>query len=284
VETAQFCPSCGRRRGPDDRFCAGCGRPLDRPDKAGAAPRPQAGTRYPSVGADWSGAPRPEATRPVPPWERLKIVVPIAILAVGYWLISPLVWPALAPEPSVAEAPTATPRPVQPIAPPGLGAAPVSPSSTTTVAKPAGQGPAAGQPKGGTAVPAPTAVSSAATTVVGTPTPYATATPSVYHASPVDSLKVEAREVQSVRLGRLEAGTLVRMTFSVAFNSRFSSLTGVPDIDLFVVGPTGTVAAYPDARDGVRIAFEAPATGDYEVRLDNSKSRINAKRVGIQFG
>ena len=26
--TADFCPQCGRRAGPDDRFCAGCGRPL----------------------------------------------------------------------------------------------------------------------------------------------------------------------------------------------------------------------------------------------------------------
>lgn len=24
-ETANYCPQCGRRVGPDDRFCAGCG-------------------------------------------------------------------------------------------------------------------------------------------------------------------------------------------------------------------------------------------------------------------
>jgi hypothetical protein len=28
AERADFCPQCGRRAGPDDRFCAGCGRPL----------------------------------------------------------------------------------------------------------------------------------------------------------------------------------------------------------------------------------------------------------------
>jgi hypothetical protein len=28
VEEASYCAQCGRRIGPDDRFCAGCGRPL----------------------------------------------------------------------------------------------------------------------------------------------------------------------------------------------------------------------------------------------------------------
>lgn len=28
VEPVNFCPRCGRRVGPDDRFCAGCGTPL----------------------------------------------------------------------------------------------------------------------------------------------------------------------------------------------------------------------------------------------------------------
>jgi hypothetical protein len=27
-EGVNYCPQCGRRVGPDDRFCAGCGRPL----------------------------------------------------------------------------------------------------------------------------------------------------------------------------------------------------------------------------------------------------------------
>ncbi|HEY75065.1 MAG TPA: zinc ribbon domain-containing protein [Thermoflexia bacterium] len=27
-EPVNFCPQCGRRVGTDDRFCAGCGRPL----------------------------------------------------------------------------------------------------------------------------------------------------------------------------------------------------------------------------------------------------------------
>ncbi len=28
TEAVNFCPACGRRVGPDDRFCARCGRPL----------------------------------------------------------------------------------------------------------------------------------------------------------------------------------------------------------------------------------------------------------------
>lgn len=28
AEPVSFCPQCGRRVGPDDRFCAGCGTPL----------------------------------------------------------------------------------------------------------------------------------------------------------------------------------------------------------------------------------------------------------------
>jgi hypothetical protein len=28
VEAVNYCPHCGRRVGPGDRFCAGCGRPL----------------------------------------------------------------------------------------------------------------------------------------------------------------------------------------------------------------------------------------------------------------
>lgn len=27
-EAVNYCARCGRRAGPDDRFCAGCGRPL----------------------------------------------------------------------------------------------------------------------------------------------------------------------------------------------------------------------------------------------------------------
>lgn len=27
-EATNYCPQCGRRVGPDDRFCAGCGKPL----------------------------------------------------------------------------------------------------------------------------------------------------------------------------------------------------------------------------------------------------------------
>lgn len=27
-EAVSYCPQCGRRVGPDDRFCAGCGKPL----------------------------------------------------------------------------------------------------------------------------------------------------------------------------------------------------------------------------------------------------------------
>ena len=28
TEPVNYCPQCGRRAGPDDRFCAGCGTPL----------------------------------------------------------------------------------------------------------------------------------------------------------------------------------------------------------------------------------------------------------------
>jgi hypothetical protein len=51
-----------------------------------------------------------------------------------------------------------------------------------------------------------------------------------------------------------------------------------------VVGPTGTIVNQPNARDGARVAFAAPTTGEYELRLDNTRSRVNAKRVTVQFG
>ncbi|HEY3083079.1 MAG TPA: hypothetical protein VGM69_24575 [Chloroflexota bacterium] len=318
-ESAKFCPSCGRRRGADDRFCAGCGQPLDRseqparePDAPEQARRPPDRPAQPAWSTDrpaqaaWSPIPaeRPARPRP-PPWDRLRLLVPIAILAVGYWLIAPLVWPAVAPDPLAVEAPTAVPGGAQPVAPPGLGGSrAASPSPAAAGSEPpvvvgrgggvpstgTGQSPPPSQARGeGSRTPAaagPTeaAARAEALSPAAAPGPAATPTPSVYRGSPVEALKVEPRQVQTVRLGRIETGTLVRMSFSIAFNSPLSTVTGVPDIDLFVVGPTGTVAAYPDARDGVRVAFEAPATGDYEVRLDNSKSRINAKRVGIQFG
>ncbi|MGQ9466655.1 MAG: zinc-ribbon domain-containing protein [Anaerolineae bacterium] len=31
AEEVNFCPRCGRRVGPEDRFCARCGAPLPRP-------------------------------------------------------------------------------------------------------------------------------------------------------------------------------------------------------------------------------------------------------------
>ncbi|HEV8633049.1 MAG TPA: hypothetical protein VG370_02240, partial [Chloroflexota bacterium] len=195
MEPAQFCPSCGRRRGEDDRFCAGCGRPVDRPDQPGAG--------YPP------GAAGP---RRLPPWERLKIVVPIAILALGYWLLAPLVWPAFAPEPPVAEAPTAVPR-AQPVAPPGLGA-----PSSSPLRVPPGRGEGTGEGLRGASVATPASTTGGA--VPSTPTeplprtealaagtpPAAMPTPSLYRGSPVEALKVEPRQVQTVRLGRVEAG------------------------------------------------------------------------------
>jgi hypothetical protein len=233
-------------------------------------------------------------------------LVPIAILALGYWLIAPLVRPAIESEPAAGASPTAVPR-AQPVAPPGLGGSGAAPGPSTAV-KPApaagtgvgvptaGPSPSAGQVGPGGAAPSarttqeagpaatpPGAVAAGGATSAAAPSA-ATPTPGVYRGSAVEALKVDPRQVQTVRLGRIEAGTLVRMSVAVAFNSRLSTVTGTPDIDLFVVGPTGTVAAYPGARDGVRVAFEAPSTGEYEVRLDNSKSRINAKRIGIQFG
>ena len=106
----------------------------------------------------------------------------------------------------------------------------------------------------------------------------------MYRASPVENMKIEPRALETVRLGRIEQGTIVRMTLSVRFNVGISSLSGTPDVDVQVVGPTGTLTNRPNARDGEKVAFEAPATGEYELRLDNTRSRVNAKRVTVQFG
>ena len=200
----------------------------------------------------------------------LRWAVPVAILAVGFWLLAPLLPPGVVPALAPAAAPALAP------AKPPVAEAPVEP--TRPAIRP------------GAPVPAPTA--RLGTTVqteppaapTSTPAPMASPTPSVYRASPVENLKIEPRATELVRLGRVEKGMLVRMTLAVRFNVGISNLSGTPDVDVQVVGPSGTIVNQPNARDGAQVRFEAPASGDYELRLDNSRSRVNAKRVGIQFG
>jgi hypothetical protein len=206
--------------------------------------------------------------------QQLRWLVPVAILVVGYWLIAPLVAPGGAPglaPPGIAPPESTTAETVNP-----PRAVPTSPPP----GKPAASGPAR-TPAAASASPA-ELTAPATSTPVPAPTP--SPTPSTYRASPVENLKIEPRATELVRLGRIEAGTAVRMTLAVRFNVGISSISGVPDVDVQVVGPTGTVASYPNARDGVRVDFRAPASGDYELRLDNTRSRLNAKRVTVQFG
>ena len=193
--------------------------------------------------------------------------MPVAILAVGYWLLAPLLAPAVAPAvPPVAEAPD---KPA--VAAPTQQAGKTLPAlvASTPAATVRGQ---------------PTAAATSTAAPTATPAPVASPTPGVYRASPVENLKIEPRAVEVVRLGRIEQGTRVRMSLSVRFNVGISNLSGVPDVDVQVIGPTGTVVNRPNARDATVIELEAPATGEYELRLDNTRSRVNAKRVTVQFG
>jgi hypothetical protein len=195
-------------------------------------------------------------------WRLLRWAVPVAIVLVGYWLLAPLLAPGLAPtQPPVAEAPVD--RPVS-TRPPGSSVAVAVPVGPVTKATPL----------------TPRAEATQAATATAAPS----ATPAVYRASTVENLKIEPGATEIVRLGRIEQGTIVRLSVSVRFNVGISNLSGVPDVDLQVVGPSGTVATHPNAKDGLQVRFEAPATGEYELRLDNSRSRINAKRVTVQFG
>jgi hypothetical protein len=148
-----------------------------------------------------------------------------------------------APEPAVA--PTSTPPPATR---PAIGAAP-------------GQVVPAGQP------------------------PPATATPRAvfYRGEPFGPAKVEPGSTYAVQLGRLEQGTEVRAVISVAFNNRLANLGGSPDITIRLTGPCQARGEWPRARNGAQIAFQAAATGECAIVLDNTYSRINAKQVSIAF-
>ena len=103
-----------------------------------------------------------------------------------------------------------------------------------------------------------------------------------YRSVPFGPVKVEAGQVQPVSF-TLEQGTRVAATVTVTFNNRLSNATGTPDIDLTVRGPSGTIASYPQTRNGFQLAFQAPTRGEYTVELSNARSRVNAKQVALQF-
>jgi hypothetical protein len=111
-----------------------------------------------------------------------------------------------------------------------------------------------------------------------TPTPAAV----FYRGAPYGPVKLEAGQVQTVRLS-LPQDTLVRATITIAFNNRLSNLSGVPDLDVAVTGPQGALGSYPQVRNGFQLSFQASAAGDHTVVLSNTRSRVNAKQVAIQF-
>ena len=117
------------------------------------------------------------------------------------------------------------------------------------------------------------------------PAPAAASPPTAifYRADPFGPVKIDARGTYTVRLGPLERGTLVRAVAMITFNNRLSTLTGTPDIDVIVTGPTGVLTTLARARSGVQISFQANADGDFAIVLDNTYSRVNAKQVSLQF-
>ena len=130
---------------------------------------------------------------------------------------------------------------------------------------------------------APLAVIQGITAAVGQPIPPTpTAAVVFYRSAPYGPVKIEAGQVQPVRF-TLDQGTRVAATVTVAFNNRLSNATGTPDIDIDVRGPSGTLATYPQSRNGFQLAFQAPTRGEYTVELSNARSRVNAKQVAMQF-
>ena len=130
---------------------------------------------------------------------------------------------------------------------------------------------------------APLAVIKGITAALGQPIP-PTPTPTVvfYRSGPYGPVKIEAGQIQPIRF-TLDQGTRVAATVTVAFNNRLSNATGTPDIDIEVRGPSGTLATYPQSRNGFQLAFQAPTRGEYTVELSNARSRVNAKQVALQF-
>jgi hypothetical protein len=115
------------------------------------------------------------------------------------------------------------------------------------------------------------------------PGPTATPRAVFFRRDPYGPVKVDAGTVHRLDLGRLEMGTLVRAVVTVQFNNRLSNISGTPDVDLAVVGPSGVIQSQAQARNGYQLSFQAPAAGDYAVELSNARSRVNAKQVGLQF-
>jgi hypothetical protein len=115
------------------------------------------------------------------------------------------------------------------------------------------------------------------------PGPTATPRAVFFRRESYGPVKIDPGTVHRLELGRLEPGTLVRAVITVQFNSRLSNLTGVPDLDVAAVGPSGVVSAQSQARNGYQLSFQAPTSGEYAVELSNARSRINAKLVGVQF-
>jgi hypothetical protein len=115
------------------------------------------------------------------------------------------------------------------------------------------------------------------------PGPTATPRAVFFRRDPYGPVKIDPGTVHRLELGRLETGTLVRAVITVQFNNRLSNLSGVPDVDLAVAGPSGVVQSQGQARNGYQLSFQAAAAGEYAIELSNARSRVNAKQVGVQF-
>lgn len=96
-------------------------------------------------------------------------------------------------------------------------------------------------------------------------------------------MKIDPQTAHVVDLGRLQHGTQVRAIIAVTFNRSISNLTGTPDIDVKVEGPTGVVTQIARARNGTQLAFQTPVDGEYHIVLGNEYSQVNAKQVSLQF-
>jgi hypothetical protein len=115
------------------------------------------------------------------------------------------------------------------------------------------------------------------------PGPTATPRAVFFRRDPYGPVKIDPGTVHRLDLGRLEAGTLVRAVVTVQFNNRLSNLSGTPDVDVAVAGPSGVVQSQGQARNGYQLSFQAPAAGEYAIELSNARSRVNAKQVAVQF-
>lgn len=115
--------------------------------------------------------------------------------------------------------------------------------------------------------------------------PRSTPTPRLvwFQREPYGPVKVDPKTRHTLRLGSLQRGTQVNAVVSVTFNRSLSSLTGTPDIDLTVTGPSGVIKQPRRLGNGAQVSFQAPADGEYELTLSNEYSQLNAKVVTIQF-